>query len=55
MRHLILTAYKFGKSGQISVPRWTYLTTMIPTLHILGGGHFPVYDKKRSATIYSLA
>ena len=36
MRHWILTAYKSRKSGQLSVSRWIYLTTTIPTLTILG-------------------
>ena len=34
--HLILNAYKSRKSGKHSVPRWTCLTTTIPTLTILG-------------------
>ena len=34
MRHLILIAYKFRKSGQLSVPRWIYLATTVPTLTI---------------------
>ena len=38
MRHLILTAYKSRKSGQLSMPRWIYLITTIPTLTILGVG-----------------
>ena len=51
MRHLILTAYKCRKSHQLSVPRWTYLNTTIPTLTILGMGNIAVYYecKKRFA------
>ena len=57
MRHLILTAYKSRKSGQLSVPRWIYLATTIPTLTILKVGIIAVYYKckKRSAKIYRLA
>ena len=43
MRHLILTAYKSRKSGQLSVPRWIYLATTIPTLTVLGVGIIAVY------------
>ena len=62
MRHLILPAYKSRSAGQISVPRWMYLATTIPTLTMLGEGVIAVYYtnmknkcKKRSVKIYSLA
>ena len=62
MRHLILTAHKSNKSGQLSMPRWIYLATTMPTLTIIGVGIIPVYYKcrknkckKRSAKIYRLA
>ena len=59
MRHLI---YKCRKTCQLSVTRWIYLNTTIPTLTILGLGIIAVYVKckknkykKRSAKIYRLA
>ena len=57
MRYLILTFYKSKRSGQFSVPRWIYLTAMIPTLTILGVGIIVIYYKwkKRSAKVYRLA
>ena len=57
MIHSILTAYISRKSGQLSVTRWIYLATTMPTLTILGVGIIPVYYKckKRSAKIYMLA
>ena len=56
-RHFILTAYKSRTSGQISMARWIYLATTIPTLTILGMGIIAVYYKckKRSVKIYRLA
>ena len=56
MRHLILTAYKSRKLGHLSVPRWIYLGTTIPTLTMLWVGIVAVYYKckKRSAEIYRL-
>ena len=62
MRHLILTACKYRKSGQHSVPRWIYLGTIIPTLTIIGMRSIAVYYKykknkckKTYAKIYGLA
>ena len=57
MRHLILNAYKSRKSCQLSVPKWIYLATTIPTLTILGVGIIAVFYKckKKSAKIYRLA
>ena len=61
MRNLILIAYKSRKSGKLSVPRWIYLTTIIPTLAILGVGIFDFFRKKKNkckkrfAKIYRLA
>ena len=61
MRHLILTACKYRKSGQHSVPRWIYLGTIIPTLTIIGMRSIAVYYKykknkckKTYAKIYGL-
>ena len=45
MGHLILTAYKSRKSGQLSVPKWIYIVTTVPTLTILGVGIIAVYFK----------
>ena len=57
IRHLILSVYKFRKSGQPSVPRQIYPATTIPTLTILGVGIIAICYKfkKQSAKIYRLA